>query len=80
MGIISKILFKFMGLIYMIKDEFCLNSRRWIKFMAYKGKPPTICPHREDNFVECKNCSYYEEREITYYKKYTEEKIWKKFI
>lgn len=39
--------------------EFCLNSKRYILKMAWKGKPPLSCPYREDNFISCENCSYY---------------------
>lgn len=50
-----------------MKAEFCLNSRRWIKFMAYQGKPPESCPNRGDNFLTCENCGYYEIREPSKY-------------
>ena len=43
--------------------EFCLNSRRYILKMGWCEKPPKTCPHREDNFMSCENCSYYTKKE-----------------
>lgn len=63
-----------------MKAEFCLNSNRYIEFMAYKGRPPMTCPRREDNFLTCETCSYYQNREPSkHYKKIKKaiNEVWK---
>ena len=39
------------------KEEFCLNSNQWIRFMII-NRPPKSCPYVTDNFSSCDNCSY----------------------
>lgn len=57
-----------------MKDEFCLNSKRWIKTMTWRGKAPKTCPKREDNFKTCQDCGYYQIREKSRYLLYMEKK------
>jgi len=52
-----------------MKEEFCLNSKRWINLMALKGQPPKTCPKRKDNFLTCEYCAYYQMREKSKYLK-----------
>lgn len=35
--------------------------------MAMKGKPPFSCPKREDNFLTCEDCGYYQMRKKSNY-------------
>jgi hypothetical protein len=51
-----------------VKEEFCLNSKRYITTMALKGQPPKSCPRQEDNFSTCEYCGYYELRAVSKYK------------
>lgn len=45
-------------------EEWCQNSRRWIRFMI-AGRPLKSCPFFEEQFLNCEKCGYYEEREPT---------------
>ncbi len=43
-----------------LKEEYCLNSRRWVLFML--SRPPKTCPYStRQNGYQCvgKKCGYY---------------------
>ncbi len=35
--------------------------------MGLNGRPPITCPKREENFLNCQYCGYYEQREPSKY-------------
>jgi len=50
------------------EEEFCLNSRRWIQFMALElEKPPKTCPFQQEGFLKCEQCRYCELKKPTKY-------------
>jgi len=51
-----------------MKEGFCWNSRMWIVTMIARGVPKT-CPYYEEQLMMCDRCGYYEEREVTEYRK-----------
>lgn len=50
----------------MKREEFCGNSRKWIRFLALYS-PPSTCPYETENFMQCQNCGYMQLRKPTKY-------------
>jgi len=46
------------------KEGFCLNSRRWLRFIWIV---PRTCPLKKEQMTNCENCGYYKEKTITKY-------------
>ncbi len=48
----------------MLKEGFCLNSRRWLRFIWIV---PRTCPLKEEQMAKCESCGYYKEKPLSKY-------------